>query len=107
MRPIYFIDLSRLEMLTHLTCCALSVARLLEQLNEASSFCSWAEEARTKLLVCLLGFCVSPRIMCLSNLENELMVTRREGWTEGIVREFGIDMYILLYLKQKTSKVLL
>ena len=45
--------------------------------------------------------------MCLSDLENELMVTRREGWREGIVREFGVDMYILLYLKQKTSKVLL
>ena len=23
----------------------------------------------------------------------------REGWGEGIVREFGVDMYILLYLK--------
>ena len=29
------------------------------------------------------------------------MVTGREGegWREGIVREFGIDMYTLLYLK--------
>ena len=27
-----------------------------------------------------------------------------EGWEEGIVREFGIDMYILLYLKQITNK---
>ena len=50
---------------------------------------------------------MSPRIMCLSDLENELMVTRREGWREGTVREFGVDMYILLYLKWKTSKVLL
>ena len=24
---------------------------------------------------------------------------RGEGWGEGIVREFGIDMYTLLYLK--------
>ena len=28
----------------------------------------------------------------------------REGWGEGIVREFGMDMYILLYLKWMTSK---
>ena len=27
-----------------------------------------------------------------------------EGWEEGIVRECGIDMYILLYLKQITNK---
>ena len=27
-----------------------------------------------------------------------------EGWEEGIVREFGIDMYILLYLKQIINK---
>ena len=27
-----------------------------------------------------------------------------EGWEEGIVRECGIDMYILLYLKQLTNK---
>ena len=31
----------------------------------------------------------------LTDLENKLMVT---GWG-GIVREFGIDMYTLLYLK--------
>ena len=35
----------------------------------------------------------------LTDLDNELMVTRGEGWGEGIVREFGIDMYTLLYLK--------
>ena len=35
----------------------------------------------------------------LTDLENELMVTRGEGWEQGIVREFGIDMYTLLYLK--------
>ena len=30
-----------------------------------------------------------------------------EGGREGIVREFGIDMYILLYLKRLTNKDLL
>ena len=30
-----------------------------------------------------------------------------EGWGEGIVREFGLDMYTLLYLKWITNKVLL
>ena len=35
------------------------------------------------------------------------MVTRREGWGRGIVTEFGIDMYPLLYLKWITDKDLL
>ena len=35
------------------------------------------------------------------------MVTRVEGWEEGTVREFGTDMYTLLYLKWITNKVLL
>ena len=30
-----------------------------------------------------------------------------EGWTEGIVKEFGMDMYTLLYLKWITNKDLL
>ena len=30
-----------------------------------------------------------------------------EGWGEGIVREFGMDMYTLLYLKWITNKDLL
>ena len=30
-----------------------------------------------------------------------------EGWGEGIVREFAIDMYMLLYLKWITNKDLL
>ena len=30
-----------------------------------------------------------------------------EGWGEGIVRQFGIDMYTLLYLKWITNKDLL
>ena len=32
------------------------------------------------------------------------MVTGGEGWREGIVREFGIDMYTLLHLKSITNK---
>ena len=35
------------------------------------------------------------------------MVTRGEGSGEGIAREFGIDMYMLLYLKRITNKDLL
>ena len=31
------------------------------------------------------------------------MVTRGEGWGGGIDREFGIDMYTLLYLKWITK----
>ena len=40
----------------------------------------------------------------LTDLENELMITREKGLGERIVREFGIDMYTLLYLKQITNK---
>ena len=36
----------------------------------------------------------------LTDLENKLMVARGEG----IVREFGMDMYTLLYLKWITSE---
>ena len=43
----------------------------------------------------------------LLDLENEFIVTREEGWGEGIVREFGIDMYTLMYLKWITNKDLL
>ena len=32
------------------------------------------------------------------------MVARREGWEDRIVREFGMDMYTLLYLKWITNK---
>ena len=35
------------------------------------------------------------------------MVTRDKGWGEGIVREFGIDMYTPLYLKWINNKDLL
>ena len=45
--------------------------------------------------------------LSFTNLENELMVARREGWGDRIVREFGMDMYILLYLKWIISEDLL
>ena len=35
------------------------------------------------------------------------MAARGKGWKDGIVRELGIDMYLLLYLKWITNKVLL
>ena len=38
----------------------------------------------------LLKICLS-----LTELENELMVVRRKDGTEGIVMEFGMDMYTL------------
>ena len=43
----------------------------------------------------------------LIDLENKLItVTRGEGWgwREGIVREFGTEVYTLLYLKLITNK---
>ena len=43
----------------------------------------------------------------LLDLENEFIVTREEGWGEGIVREFGIDVYTLLCLKWITNNDLL
>ena len=39
----------------------------------------------------------------LTDLENEFMVIRREG----IVREFGMGMYTLLYLKWRINRDLL
>ena len=35
--------------------------------------------------------------------ENQLMVTRQGRLREGIVREFGMDMYTLLHLKPMRS----
>ena len=43
----------------------------------------------------------------LIDLENELTAARREGWGGGIIREFGMDMYTLVYLKWITNKVVL
>jgi len=34
-------------------------------------------------------------------LENEFIVAKKEEWAEGIVREFGIDMYIVLWVTNK------
>lgn len=33
-----------------------------------------------------------------------LLVTIKEGWAEEIVREFGMDVYTLLFLKWMTNK---
>ena len=43
----------------------------------------------------------------LTDLVNELIVTMGEGELGGRDWEFGIDMYILLYLKHVTNKDLL
>ena len=34
-----------------------------------------------------------------TDLENEFMVARGEGWGERLFREFGMDRYTVLYLK--------
>ena len=39
----------------------------------------------------------------LTDLDKELTV-EGEGWGEGIVRKFGINMYTLLYLKWITNE---
>ena len=41
------------------------------------------------------------------NSENELMVATVRRTEEGIVREFGMDMYALLYLIWTTNEALL
>ena len=38
-----------------------------------------------------------------TDLENELTVAGGEGWREGIVGEFGMNTYTLLYLKWITN----
>ena len=47
----------------------------------------------------------------LTDLANELMVVGGwcwgEGWRQGIIRELGMDMYTLLYLKWITNRDLL
>ena len=55
----------------------------------------------------LQGLIVNQEQSGLTDLENEFMVTRGEGEVGGIVREFGIDMSTLLYLKWITNKDLL
>ena len=46
-------------------------------------------------------------LLTTQKTENELTVARGKGQGEEIVREVGIDMYTLLYLKWITIKVLL
>lgn len=43
--------------------------------------------------------------ICLTDLNNKLMVARQEGWGEGIIQDLGILMYTQLYLKWITNKV--
>ena len=43
----------------------------------------------------------------LTDLENELMVARRKDRGEGIVREFGMNVYTMRYLKWITNRDLL
>ena len=40
-------------------------------------------------------------------IQNELMVAKEEGWGGETVREFGMDMYTLLYLKWIINKDLM
>ena len=40
-------------------------------------------------------------------LENELRIAWGEGWGEGIVMEFGVVLYTLIYLKWIINKDLL
>ena len=42
----------------------------------------------------------------LTDLESKFMIVKGEGWGGGIVREFGMDMDTLLYLKWITNTVL-
>lgn len=45
--------------------------------------------------------------VCIKNVHWELRVVGGEGWEEGIVREFGIDIHTPLYFKWITNKDLL
>ena len=40
-------------------------------------------------------------------IQNELMVAKEEGWGGETVREFGMDMYTLLYVKWIINKDLM
>ena len=42
----------------------------------------------------------------LTDLESKFMIVKGEVWGGGIVREFGMDMDTLLYLKWITNTVL-
>ena len=40
----------------------------------------------------------------ISKQNKTYIITRGEEWGEGMVREFGINMYTVLYLKWITNK---
>ena len=40
----------------------------------------------------------------LTDLENKFMVAEGKRWEEQIVREFGTDMYTLLYFKMENEQ---
>ena len=48
-----------------------------------------------------------PKRNRITDLDYEILVTRRKRWGEGMVREFEINMNTLLYLKWITNKALL
>ena len=57
-------------------------------------------------------YCMTSLICGISKETTQMSLQNRETqiydcWGEGTVKEFGMDMYILLYLKLITSKVLL
>ena len=41
---------------------------------------------------------------CMNEEQIHRLRAARDGWREGIGREFGIDMHTLLYLKWITNK---
>ena len=43
----------------------------------------------------------------LTDLENQLKFAKEEEWRKRIIRELGMDMYVLLYMKWMTNRVLL
>ena len=50
---------------------------------------------------------ITNKLIYKTDSENELTDTSGEGWEKGIVRAFGMDIYIQLYLKWISNKVLL
>ena len=60
---------------------------------------SEANQTKDKHLMILLVCAIKTKRNKNDANEHELMVTSGERWRGGIVREFGTDMYTLLYLK--------
>ena len=54
----------------------------------------------------VVGFIQEETRIC-GDLEKKLMASRGKEWEEGVVREFGIDLYTVLYLRWITNKDLL